>query len=401
MNVTAVDPHRVTAEVAERFSLCEGGRVHDALARRGLAGGARGRLVFVFALLAAGWLPPLILSALAGTAAGGVQLPYLADLGVWVRFFVFVPMAVVAEPFADRVLGGVLRRLHGDALVADAGLPTFAAVIKRTQALATSDTAELLIAAVAFVLPHLIAAQALDLFDGVTMWAAGSAGIHGLSPAGRWYAWVSLPLTQFLLLRWLWRLLIWWRLLWKIARLPLALVPAHPDQVGGLQFLPSAAAGFVPIFAAASAVAAAAISVRISHAGSTLAEWRVPIVGFVVLELILLVVPQLFFAPALLRVRQQALVRFAAAGAGAARAFEHSWLGPGAGSPQELLESNHPGAVADFNATYAVVRQMRPLGLSLRSLVGLALPLLLPFAPLLLHEYSARELLKAVLGMVR
>ena len=399
--MSAVDPHAVTANGFERFSLCEGGRVHAALTRRGLAGGARGRLLFVAALLATGWLPPLILSALAGTAAGGVQLPYLADLGVWVRFLVFVPMAVAAEPFTDRVLGDVLRRLHDDALVADAGVPAFTAEVERTQALATSDTAELLLAAIAFVLPHLVAAQVLDLLDGVTMWAAGSGQIQGLSPAGRWYAWVSLPLTEFLLLRWLWRLLVWWRLLWKTGRLPLALVPAHPDQVGGLQFLPAAAAGFLPVFVATSAVAAAAVSVRISHAGATLAEWRVPIVGFVVLELILLVVPQFFFAPALLRARRQALARFARAGAAAARAFERSWLGSGAGSPQELLESNHPGALADFNSTFAVVRQMRPWGLNLRVLAGLALPLLVPFAPLLLHEYSARELFKVVLAMVR
>jgi hypothetical protein len=49
--------------------------------------------------------------------------------------------------------------------------------------------------------------------------------------AGWWHVFVSLPIFQFLMVRWLWRYLIWCRLLWRISRLDLQLIPTHPDQL--------------------------------------------------------------------------------------------------------------------------------------------------------------------------
>ncbi len=73
-------------------------------------------------------------------------------------------------------------------------------------------------------------------------WAAGPAagsgsGFANLSLAGWWNALVSVPLFQFLLLRWYFRLFIWARFLWQVSRFDLKLLPAHPDGVGGLGFL--------------------------------------------------------------------------------------------------------------------------------------------------------------------
>ena len=58
-----------------------------------------------------------------------------------------------------------------------------------------------------------------------------------LTPAGYWYAFVSIPIFQFILLRWYLRLLIWFRLLWQVSRLNLRLISTHPDRAGGLAFL--------------------------------------------------------------------------------------------------------------------------------------------------------------------
>ena len=48
---------------------------------------------------------------------------------------------------------------------------------------------------------------------------------------------MSLPIFQFLLCRWYFRLFIWARFLWQVSRIDLSLVPTHPDRVGGLGFL--------------------------------------------------------------------------------------------------------------------------------------------------------------------
>ena len=55
--------------------------------------------------------------------------------------------------------------------------------------------------------------------------------------AGWWYVAVAIPLFQFLLYRWLWRLFIWTRLLWTLSRMNLQLTPTHPDLAAGLGFL--------------------------------------------------------------------------------------------------------------------------------------------------------------------
>ncbi len=70
-----------------------------------------------------------------------------------------------------------------------------------------------------------------------TWYAAVTAGEKVLAPAGYWYQFVSLPVFQFIMLRWYFRLFIWGRLLWQVSRLDLNLVPSHPDGSCGLGFL--------------------------------------------------------------------------------------------------------------------------------------------------------------------
>ncbi|MCK7478821.1 MAG: hypothetical protein M0C28_16690 [Candidatus Moduliflexus flocculans] len=82
--------------------------------------------------------------------------------------------------------------------------------------------------------------------DAATWYATPSAEGSTLSLAGMWYGYVSLPIFQFLLLRWYFRLFIWARFLWQVSRIELSLVPTHPDRVGGLGFLSDTVYAFVP-----------------------------------------------------------------------------------------------------------------------------------------------------------
>ena len=43
------------------------------------------------------------------------------------------------------------------------------------------------------------------------------------SPAGWWFVYVSNPVAQFILLRWYFRLFVWMRFLWQVARCELSL----------------------------------------------------------------------------------------------------------------------------------------------------------------------------------
>src|SRR5262249_57620149 len=72
----------------------------------------------------------------------------------------------------------------------------------------------------------------------VTSWYSVPVdGILRPSLAGWWYGCLSLPLFQFILLRWYFRLFVSPRFLLQVPRVDLSLVPTHPDRAGGLGFL--------------------------------------------------------------------------------------------------------------------------------------------------------------------
>ena len=55
-------------------------------------------------------------------------------------------------------------------------------------------------------------------------------GVLRLSPAGYWYACVSIPIYQCIFLRWYFRLFIWFRFLWQVSRLDLRLSRLTPIE---------------------------------------------------------------------------------------------------------------------------------------------------------------------------
>ena len=85
--------------------------------------------------------------------------------------------------------------------------------------------------------------------DVASWYGATAQGTWQPSLAGWWFGCVSLPLFQFILLRWYFRLFIWARFLWHVSRIELKLVPTHPDRCGGLGFLASVSAAFAPVAA--------------------------------------------------------------------------------------------------------------------------------------------------------
>src|SRR5262249_21377675 len=78
-------------------------------------------------------------------------------------------------------------------------------------------------------------------------WYAFPGGRWHLTVAGYWYVFISIPIVQFIVLRWYLRLFIWFRFLWQVSRINLKLIPTHPDRCAGLAFLGKSAYAFGPI----------------------------------------------------------------------------------------------------------------------------------------------------------
>ena len=223
------------------FSLVLGGPFFQLLSRAHLSDNAltlvRQRII-VISLFA--WLPLLVLSAMEGNALGGsVTIPFLRDLEVHVRFLVAMPMLIAAELVVHRRMRFLLKGFLERQLIPEGAMTRFDAAIASLLRLRNSVLAEVLLIAFVYGFGILIIWRQYLGFDTATWYATPSTGGSKLLFAGMWYGYVSLPVFQFLLCRWYFRIFLWTRFLWQVSRIELSLIPTHPDRIGGLGFLPT------------------------------------------------------------------------------------------------------------------------------------------------------------------
>ena len=231
------------------FSVVLGGPLYQIVRRAHLSGDALDllrRRIVVIPLFA--WLPLLILSALAGRAWGdAVRVPFLADIEVHARFLLALPLLIVAELVVHQRMRPVVRQFLERGLIPDTSRARFNAAVASALRLRNSVVAEVLLIAFVYLVGILYVWPRYIALDVATWYAVPVGGSRQLSPAGWWFGYVSLPLFQFMLLRWYFRLFVWIRFLWQVTRCELSLVPTHPDRAGGLGFLSLTVIAFAPL----------------------------------------------------------------------------------------------------------------------------------------------------------
>src|SRR5580765_3861277 len=281
------------------FSLVLGGPLFQLARRTHLADDAMEllrRRMLAITLFA--WAPLLLLSILGGRAWGRTdQLPFLADIGINARLLLALPLLIWAELIVHRRLQLVVRQFIDRGLIAADSLGRFDAAMASAVRLRNSVVAEIVLLAVVYVVfASFVWPQFRLVSAHVTSWYGDTIGADWhLTPAGRWRLYVSLPLFQFILLRWYYRIFIWIRLLWQVSRCELSLVPTHPDRVGGLGFLSQTPMAFAPLLAAHGVVLAGLIANQIFFYGAKLPEFKDEIVAVVALIVVLVLSPLLFF----------------------------------------------------------------------------------------------------------
>src|SRR5262249_58056486 len=163
--------------------------------------------------------------------------------------------------------------------------------------------------------------------SGAPSWyAEPQAGQMHLTDAGIWYAAVSLPITQFFLLRWYLRLVIWFRFLWQVSRLDLHLIPTHPDRAAGLSFVGKGTYAFGPLLFAQGALLAGLIATRVLYGGKTLMEFKMDAIGLIAFFVLFLLCPLLVFTPGLSRAKRAGLAQYGTLASVYVTAFEDRWI---------------------------------------------------------------------------
>jgi hypothetical protein len=384
------------------FSLVLGGPLYQLLRRAHLADDALHTLrrrVVAISLFA--WLPLLVLSALDGQLLDKrIAVPFLFDLETHIRFLVVVPLLLVAELVVHQRLLPVARTFLDRRLIPESAITRFDAAVSSAFRLRNSLLPEVLLLAAVYAVGVLIVWRKYTALDADTWFGTSSAEGSRLSVAGLWYGFVSLPIFQFLILRWYFRVFIWARFLWQVSRIRLTLVPTHPDQLGGLGFLSLTVYAFTVLLVAHGAMLAAQIADRVLLLRAALPEFKVEIAAMLLFLLFLVFGPLFAFTPQLAQARRAGLLRYGKLAEDYVRQFDAKWLHAGATVNEPLLGSSDIQSLADLANSFAVIRSMRLAPVTRIALLQLSAAVLVPITPLLLTMMPLEALLRKLFGLV-
>jgi hypothetical protein len=384
------------------FSLVLGGPLYQLLRRAHLADDAMDlvrKRMLVLVLLT--WLPLLVLATLGGELLHGRSVvPFLLDVEVHVRFLVALPLLVAAELVVHRRMRPLVDQFLERRLIPEREIPRFEGIVASAFRLRNSVLAEVLLILLVYGVGILVLWRHYVSIDVATWYATPTGASSELTLAGIWYACVSLPVFQFLLVRWYFRLFIWTRFLWRVSRIELSLVPTHPDRVCGLAFLANTAYAFALVAAAHGAILAGPLANRIFHLGAVLTDFKGEIA--VVLGILLVAIhgPLLFFSGQLAEAKRKGLREYGTLAERYVREFDAKWLRGGAPTGEALVGSADVQSLADLGNSFEVVRGMRSVPVTRDAIVQLVVATYLPVLPLALTMMPFEELLKKLAGIL-
>jgi hypothetical protein len=391
---------RMRSVVAEGFSLISGGPFHALMQKIGLIRpGSLGVAQRCVSMLALVWFPLVLITAVQGSLVGDAPtVPFLMDFAVNIRLLVAMPLLILAERVIEpRVKGAAIYFLESG-LVRQGDLPAFEEAIRETARETNSTVVESLCIAVIVALAFTGLRMEMSVAQNTWQGAVFSTGIERTA-AGWWHAVVSLPVYQFLVLRWAWRLFIWGRFLWRMSRLDLNLVPTHPDAAAGLGFLNITQAHFAILGLSLSCVAAGNFASRIVFGGGSFAHYEVFAVGLVLINSCIILVPLVVFIPKLIAVKRKGLREYGALANRYVNDFDEKWLRR-EDTGEELLGSGDIQSLADLANSYGVIRGLRIVLIDLTSVKAVVMASALPLVPLYLSQFDVKQLVGRLIGLI-
>jgi hypothetical protein len=344
------------------------------------------RAVFFAALT---WLPIAIWASVTGHVVDpetGEAL--LRHYGVHVRCLVAVPLFILAEATLHGTVTRIASQFLSSASVGPEQQSAFRQTLAHVRGLRDSSLpwVFLLGATLAWLLvDHPSAHQ--DAYS----WAVAKDGTLGFG--GWWYAYVGRPIFVALLLSWLWRMLLVAYWLWRVGRLELSLVPAHPDRAGGLAFVEKLPGAFALVTFALAAVFASGWAHQIAYHDVTLEEFKLPAAVFAVFWTLFALLPLLALAPILAKTRARAIPAYADLVGEQGRLVHRRWILRENVPDSPILDAPEIGPVADAGAMYEAVRRMRLIPVGKVALAKILVPLAIPLIAVAALRIPVKQLL--------
>jgi len=334
------------------------------------------------------WVPLLILSFVDRVALGhGLEVPFLKDFLPYGQFLLAVPALVIAEVTIGNRLSLAARELLRSGVLASGDDSALERLLDRAAWRWHGRIDHLVI------LVLTLAATAASVIE-VREWLTGDWQYtdDGATLAGWWYLLISWPVLRFLALRWMWRLLVWARVLWRTARMRLVPHASHPDRAGGLAFLGGTQAVFGWLVFAFGVQLSCLIADQVYFEGADLMAFRADVVAFVAIVVIGLFLPLLAFVPQMARARYETLLFLSGKGYDGAGLVERILHSP----PDDALPGGEISGLADYGTLFENARLMKPVPLEWRHVGAVVFAAVLPFVPLIFLVMPAREVLRAL-----
>jgi hypothetical protein len=341
--------------------------------------------------IAATWLPVMVFGLIREHIEGQPE-PVLHNPSVHVRLLVAAPIFLFSDQLFPRGCSIILTQLVFKSFVPASAAPAFERLLRRSTRLANSWVPEA-------VLGCLSLGVGVGTLFG--LWPPhGLSGPVNWTAAQVWYTLTDWPFVQFLLWRSLWRWVIWVRILFGLARIPLALVPTHPDRRAGISFLrlPSVSYCALLLFAVASMLCADWGDRLVPS--MSLTGFKPLLALFAGVGMVIAFGPLLVFVPQLIEARRRGILECGGRACDEGRRFlERVARGQTRRGEQS---GSDLAALSDVTVVYReAVDQLQVVLVDRRDVIGLLVATLLPLAPLMLLRVPLeewRELLALLTG---
>ena len=385
-------------EQSVNFPLVENGFDHLLMERYGrFQSGLMVRLTRIAVLVLATWIPLLLLSLASREALNGQDdIPLLHDPAMYGRFLFVLPVLEMAEVVVGMSLVVQVRHFVESGIVPPNERPRFEAAIKEVLRIRCSPYTEMAIAILSLGIS--ISMRLMVVRTEVSNWERLGSTI---TPAGWWYALVSLPVLLFFLIRWFCIFTLWSWFLFRVSRLDLQLTPTHPDHAGGLGFLGWGLASFSAVVMAFSAVISAGFAYEILRRNESLNSLKYHVIVFVVLVIAVLHLPLLAFSNRMSRCRFTGLLDYSNLVLRHDRAFDEKWIKQTVGDPKEpLLGSPDIQTLAAIATVYDHVDDMLLIPFDKKAVGVLLFSALLPMVPLVATVIPLKEIMTKLVELI-
>jgi len=385
--------------LVDDFSLTSSGIFHRLVSKLGLGGTSAKHITRrTMIMVAITWLPLLALSALQGLAFGDkVEIPFWKDFAIHSKFLIILPLLLFAEGPFDFRMRELTKQFFRSGIIDEKDFGKYEEIKRKVKGLTDSIWPDILIliVIVSNILFRFISVGASQI--SIWIFLPGNQPFS-VSWAGFYLAFICGPLFQFILIRWVWRWIIWFIYFRKLARLPLRLNPAHPDMAGGLGFLGYPPGPFIQVVFALAILFSTAIAEKIYFLHDKLQDYYPVMAAFALLTILMNVLPLMVFMKPMTKKRREGFLEYSALIQEHHRQFDEKWLA----KEHEPVSPGiaDPSSMADFNSSFDMVKNMKTLPFDIKIMVSTIIFAILPMLPLLAFEYNIVDLLLKVLKML-